>query len=156
MVRIRHAQAEDIVTITQLAYTLLPERYSTGVFTSLFERFPDGLLVAEEGSVIVGFLIGVIPVEASARVLMLGVLPDFRRRGVGGALLHAFEAAMNPYHVSSIHLEVLTTNEAAIMFYRKNGFETQERMRNFYVTGEDAFLMRKPVMASPARVPSPS
>ena len=156
MVRVRQARAEDIVTITQLAYDLLPERYSTGVFTTLFERFPHGLFVAEEDSEIIGFLIGVIPVEDSSRVLMLGVVPAYRCHGVGSELLSSFESAMNPHHVSSIHLEVLTTNEAAISFYRKNGFEIQERMKNFYVTGEDAFFMRKKITASPVRVPSRS
>ena len=156
MVVIRQAHAEDIITITQLAYDLLPERYSAGVFSSLFERFPHGMLVAQEGPVIVGFLLGIIPAEDSARVLMLGVQPGCRRKGVGTGLLTAFRNAMDAFHVTSIYLEVMTTNDAAIAFYRKNGFEIQERMKNFYVTGEDAFLMRRTLTPLSARVPSPS
>lgn len=156
VVVIRQATAEDIVEISQLAYEVLPERYSSGVFSSFFERFPEGLWVAMENARVVGFLIGVMPGVGSARVLMLGVVPGCRKQGVGTGLLAAFRAALEPFHVLSIHLEVLTTNEAALAFYRKNGFEIQERMKKFYVTGEDAFLMRKSLKSLSARVPSPS
>jgi ribosomal protein S18 acetylase RimI-like enzyme len=156
VVVIRQARAEDVIAISQLASDLLPERYSSGVFTSLFERSPYGMLVAENGPDIVGFLIGIIPEEDSARVLMLGVIPEYRRKGVGSELLTAFKAAVDPYHVSSIHLEVMTTNDSAINFYRRNGFEIKERIQHFYVTGEDAFLMKKKITASSARVLSPS
>jgi [ribosomal protein S18]-alanine N-acetyltransferase len=157
VVVIRRARAEDIIAISLLASDLLPERYSSGVFTSLFERFADGMLVAENGSELVGFLIGIIPEEDTARVLMLGVVPEYRRKNVGTGLLDAFKSAVGSFHVKSIHLEVLTTNNTAIAFYQKNGFEIKERMPHFYVTGEDAFLMKKLlVTASSARVLSPS
>jgi len=156
VVVIRQACAEDLVAISQLAGAVLPERYSSGVFTSLFERFSEGMFVAEEESTVVGFLIGIIPGEESARVLMLGVQPWCRQQGVGTRLLEAFRVAMEPFHVRSIHLEVLTSNDAAIRFYQKNGFSVEERMKKFYVTGEDAFLMRKVLSPLSARVPFPS
>ena len=156
VVVIRQAKAEDIIGISQLAYDVLPERYSSSVFSSLFERFPEGMLVAEDGVQIIGFLIGIIPGETSARILMLGVQPGFQKKGVGTGLLTAFVAGMESYHVSSVHLEVLTTNEAAISFYTKNGFSIEERIKRFYVTGQDAFLMRKTLSSLSARVPSPS
>lgn len=156
MVVIRQARADDIIAISQLAYDLLPERYSSGVFTSLFERFPYGMLVAEDASVLVGFLIGIIPESDEGRVLMLAVVPEYRQMGVGTSLLASFKKALEPYHVNSIHLEVLTSNNTAIKFYQKNGYEIQERMLHFYVTGEDAFLMKKKVTASSARVLSRS
>ena len=156
MVVIRQAKAEDIIAISQLASDLLPERYSSGVFTSLFERFPYGILVAEDKERLVGFLVGIIPEENSARVLMLGVIPEYRRTGVGTELMKMFKVAVEPYRVTSINLEVLTSNNTAIRFYQRNGFEIKDRMSHFYVTGEDAFLMKKMITTSSARVLSPS
>jgi [ribosomal protein S18]-alanine N-acetyltransferase len=153
---IRQAKAEDIIAISQLASDLLPERYSPGVFSSLFERFPYGMLVAENKDAMIGFLVGIIPDEESARVLMLGVIPEYRRKGVGTGLLDSFKAAVDPYKVTSINLEVLTSNNAAIRFYQRNGFEIKDRMNHFYVTGEDAFLMKKAMTTSSARVLSQS
>lgn len=52
----------------------------------------------------------------------LAVLPGFRGRGVGAALLAAVEQRARERECCRITLEVLDTNEGAKKLYRKTGF----------------------------------
>ena len=68
------------------------------------------------------------PIEMSCvRALLsnLWVDPDHRNLGVGTALLRAVETDLEDHGVESCRLEVLSSNDSARRFYRKNGYEPQ-------------------------------
>jgi len=60
------------------------------------------------------------------------VHPDFRRRGIAAALLHALAEYGRQHGLSRITLEVRVSNAAAISLYQKLGFVEQGRRKNFY------------------------
>ena len=66
-----------------------------------------------------------------AELLLLGVAPDFRRRGVGSALLRSVESDCRAAGVATLHLEVRAGNEA-VRLYTGNGFAKVGERRAYY------------------------
>ena len=64
--------------------------------------------------------------------LGMSVHDDYRRRGIGKALLEALmEAADRWLGISRIELTVFTDNEAAIALYRNGGFVTEGVLKSY-------------------------
>jgi ribosomal-protein-alanine N-acetyltransferase len=73
----------------------------------------------------------------------LAVHPDFRRRGIGEALLEGALHLADSLGGVIATLEVRTSNQAALHLYSKFGFEVVGRRKNYYQDNrEDAWLMR--------------
>jgi ribosomal-protein-alanine N-acetyltransferase len=73
----------------------------------------------------------------------LAVHPDYRRSGVGRALVQLLldEAVKN--HVQSVSLEVRHDNAAARGLYRSFGFTERGVRKHYYGRGEDAVVMTR-------------
>lgn len=142
VLEIRQVQPQDIFSVIKIAYESLPERYHPVVFNKFYELFPEGFLIAEQNHKIVGFIVGLKPVEEIAKVLLLSVPNDYRRKGIGTALLKRFLDVMKMQNIQKVELEVRTTNTAAIGFYKKYGFDVVETISKFYQNGEDAYIMK--------------
>ena len=143
MLQIRRVQATDIFSVIALAYDTLPERYNPSIFNQLYESFPEGFLVAIHNHTLIGFLIGIKTTPNTARILMLCVDEKNRKQGIGSALLKQFLLFMKNHQIRQVELEVRTTNKGALEFYIKQGFIIQEKLRQFYQNGEDAYSMKK-------------
>lgn len=71
----------------------------------------------------------------------IAVREDYRRQGVGQALLGAF-MRFGQEKLAFLTLEVRPSNEPAIQFYMKHGFVQVGRRKNYYTAPrEDAILM---------------
>ena len=71
----------------------------------------------------------------------IAVREDYRRQGVGQALLGAF-MRFGQEKLAFLTLEVRPSNEPAIQFYMKHGFVQVGRRKNYYTAPrEDAVLM---------------
>ncbi len=143
MLKIRRVQANDIFPVITLAYDTLPERYNPSIFNQFYESFPEGFLVALHHHTPIGFLIGIKTTKNTARILMLSVNDNNRKQGIGTALLKQFLSEMKNYEVTQVELEVRTTNQGALEFYKKQGFILREKIQQFYQNGEDAYNMSK-------------
>jgi len=78
-----------------------------------------------------------------AHIITLDVLPRWRRLGLGRRLMRSCEAKLRNAGVSTIRLETAAGNTAAQSLYRGLGYTCVRRLRGYYVTGEDAWLMEK-------------
>jgi ribosomal protein S18 acetylase RimI-like enzyme len=136
------AKPQDIVGITSLAYETLPERYTPGLFNQLYEIYPEGYLVAKIGPQIIGFLISIKTNDSQARILMLGVHKNHRRKKVASTLFQKYLISALTQNIKIIDLEVRTTNHGAIAFYQRFGFTIQEIIKGFYQNRVDAYSMR--------------
>jgi ribosomal-protein-alanine N-acetyltransferase len=88
-------------------------------------------------------------------ILSLGVLPDFRRGGLGRALLLAVIGEAARQGLPSVVLEVASDNAAARGLYAAAGFVTVGRRPRYYRRGGetiDALLLRCPVTSEPRRI----
>jgi ribosomal-protein-alanine N-acetyltransferase len=98
-------------------------------------------LKAVEGGRMVGFIAGdVRQAEGIAWIATIGVLPEFRSRGIGRALLRACEARLP---VLSIRLCVRSSNTAAIRLYMQEGYSRISEWTRYYQDGESAVVMEK-------------
>lgn len=60
---------------------------------------------------------------AEARILSIGVLPEFRGQGLGSRLLEAGLSYLKTRGVEKVRLEVRPGNLAAVRLYKNHGFE---------------------------------
>ncbi len=98
-------------------------------------------LKAELDGQMVGFIAGDIrPMQHMAWIATIGVLPDYRGRGIGRLLLEACEALI---HEPRVRLCVRSSNETAIQLYLTSGYQRAGLWPNYYQDGEDALVMEK-------------
>lgn len=100
------------------------------------------LFVAEEGKHIIGMIDFWITFDQGC-INQIAVLPLLRNKGVGSALLEDACHRMKRNGVKNVTLEVRTTNETAIQFYRKHGFITVLTKEKYYDNGDDAYYMER-------------
>ncbi|MBQ7124867.1 MAG: ribosomal protein S18-alanine N-acetyltransferase [Clostridia bacterium] len=80
----------------------------------------------------------------SADIMNIAVLPDYRKRGIGSALLSELISAAKEKGVLSLHLEVRQSNDEAKRLYEKFGFVVDGIRKSYYRRPtEDAILMTK-------------
>jgi len=73
-------------------------------------------------------------------IFRIGVLPEFRNRGFGRAILsHIIEEFIK----KSIFLEVKSSNEAALHLYESLGFAIIDQRRDYYPDGSDALVLQR-------------
>ena len=91
----------------------------------------------------VGFVAGDIKrSERMAWIATIGVLPEYRGRGIGAALLRACEEKLD---VPVIRLVVRQSNDSAIRLYERFGYAMLGKWRKYYSDGEDGTVMEKRV-----------
>jgi ribosomal protein S18 acetylase RimI-like enzyme len=98
-------------------------------------------LKAMAGRRLVGFAAGETDGNGGiSQIATIGVDPEFRRRGIGEALLDACERALPG---RKIQLTVLVDNVAAIQLYEKFGYRAYARLENYYRHGRAGTAMEK-------------
>lgn len=66
-----------------------------------------------------------------AYVIMAGTLPAYRQRGLSSQIFRSTGAALTELGVSTLRLEVIDGNEAALRLYEKIGFRRQRQLNCF-------------------------
>ena len=100
-------------------------------------------LVAVEEDVVCGY-IGSQSVMGESDMMNVAVHPDFRRKGIGEALVGALSDALKALGNTNLTLEVRASNAPAIALYEKLGFTQVGLRKNYYRNPkEDALILRK-------------
>lgn len=76
-------------------------------------------------------------------IVRIAVKNKYQRLGYGQKMLDKLLLEAGKKGCEYAHLEVRTSNEKALNFYNKNGFETMRVRNNYYSDGEDAYDMLK-------------
>lgn len=97
--------------------------------------------VAETGGEKAGY--GEIRIVADeAQIYNIAIAPEYRKQGIGEALLTHLIEAGRERGCTLVTLEVRAGNEAAMALYKKLGFREVGRRKGYYAKGgEDAVLM---------------
>ncbi len=99
--------------------------------------------VALEGEKVIGY-IGVNVIEDSCFINNIAVYPEYRRQGVGKALIKIASLTADAMGTDFISLEVRESNYPAIAMYKSLGFEEMGMRRDFYRRPrENALIMTK-------------
>ena len=120
------------------------ETYDRETFRDLLShRDAICLKSVADGGTMAGFIVGVVEHDKTGHVVVLGVSPDWRRLGIGRALMLDVEVEFARRGVRLVHLEVRTTNDGARALYEQLGFTVAGRRLAYYTNGDDGFLMIK-------------
>lgn len=76
-------------------------------------------------------------------ILRIGVLPEYRRKGIGEQVLMRTLERLQTRGVEKVFLEVRASNVAAQGLYGKMGFAVIGTRKGYYSGGEDAVIMEK-------------
>jgi ribosomal-protein-alanine N-acetyltransferase len=114
-------------------------------FTAELSLEFGNFLVIEVDHEVIGFAVSWY-VADEIQLNNIGIIPDYRRRGMGTMLLDRLvaDSCVRTPCPDKIVLEVSISNIAAILFYRKYGFEETGRRKNYY-RQSDAVLMIKEI-----------
>jgi len=119
---IRSACAADLAAIQRIELQSFVDPWSRAALAG--ELLPDRLrlpLVAEREGAVIGYLMAWRVVD-QLHVLNLAVRSDWRRSGIGTALLMAAAGAARREGLTEITLEVRRGNRTARAFYARRGF----------------------------------
>ncbi len=151
--KLRLFEPTDLDAVTEINRVALPENYTDFFFVDLHRRFPDTFVVAEENGGIVGYIMCRVETGLSnfgfggllkkGHVVSIAVLPAHRRKHIGEALMQRAMEGMVRYGVKQCYLEVRVTNDAAIVMYKKLGFEVTRTIKGYYADNENAYVMSK-------------
>lgn len=97
------------------------------------------LLVAWEDARLAGFLVGRTLASCEHELLDLAVAPNFRRQGIGRALVRAWLDRAR----GEAFLEVRPSNHTARLFYKSLGFEEVGSRPDYYRDPEEPAIVLK-------------
>jgi len=78
--------------------------------------------------------------QGVAWIATLAVLPEYRRSGIGEAMLRICEEQVN---LPLIRLCVRQSNQPAIELYQKSGYQQVDVWKKYYRGGENALIFEK-------------
>ena len=125
-----------------------PFRFTRGAMKRFAEAKKARVVIAEEGEVMVGFVILHVEAEVEGRtgyVVTLDVDLAFRRRGIAALLMGEVEGQARAGGCVAVVLHVFVGKEAAVKFYARMGYARSHREEGFYGRGMDAWVYFKPL-----------
>jgi [ribosomal protein S18]-alanine N-acetyltransferase len=140
--QIRPAVSADANAMLALERRAFTDPWSEASFHEALTSAWTFGLVAETKRGMAGYMIG-REVAGTGEVLNLAVAPEFRRRGIAGALLEASLAAFRRRKVDEVFLEVRESNRSAQALYLSHGFRAVGQRASYYRNPrEDALVLR--------------
>ncbi len=96
----------------------------------------------KEDEELLGFaLFGVLPDDDLAHLYKILIHPSKRRQGCAMSFWTSLVMSLKQEGLRTIYLEVASSNQQAISFYKKNGFKLVRLIKSYYSNGEDALVM---------------
>jgi ribosomal-protein-alanine N-acetyltransferase len=149
---LRTFTVSDLERVMHINTKTLPENYSSFFYRDIYTKYPETFLVAEMDGEIQGYIMiriekgwskrGRLSQARLAHVVSVAVLENYRRKGIGRALINeAMGRGRRIYDCSEGYLEVRVSNVPAINLYDKLGFKKVKRNYGYYLDGEDAWVM---------------
>lgn len=136
---VKHEHIKEIARLEKVCFSTpwsedtLLDAYKTG--TKFF--------VAQKGDICMGY-IGINCVVDEGYITNVAVFPEYRRQGVGKALLERVFSLARDEELAFVSLEVRVSNIPAISLYEALGFKEEGRRKNFYTSPtEDALILTK-------------
>jgi ribosomal-protein-alanine acetyltransferase len=140
--RIRSAVPADASALVAIERRCFSDPWSEASFREALTAAWSFGLAAQTSRGVAGYLIGREAV-GTGEVLNLAVAPEYRRRGIGDALLQAGLSAFRRNRVDEVFLEVRESNLSARALYARHGFRPVGQRSAYYRNPkEDALVLR--------------
>jgi [ribosomal protein S18]-alanine N-acetyltransferase len=111
-----------------------------GAFTLVAES--EEQTHGSSGAKILGFIVAETQ-RKTGHIITIDVVLDARRLGIGSALLREAEKRLIERGAAMVELETPVNNEAAIRFYKKEGYFVEKTRAGYYSNQMDALVMTK-------------
>ena len=133
----------DVAAIAELEKICFSDPWSENSIASEVMNPLSYWLVAEVDGEVAGY-VGSQTVLDAADMMNLAVSPDYRRQGIGQALVNALVEHLQQNKVIALLLEVRVSNAPAIALYESLGFaQVGRRPKYYHNPREDALILRK-------------
>jgi len=138
----RFMREEDIDQVIEVEHASFTTPWSREAFFNEIHNNKFAVyIVLEENDKIIGYC-GTWIVIDEAHVTNIAILPEYRGKNLGEALLGNLISTAREMGARSMTLEVRVTNHVAQSLYRKFGFQNGGIRRNYYSDNqEDALIM---------------
>ena len=147
IIQLDRSHMESLLKIERKCFS---EPWTRPMFEEEFENPVSHLWgwFEEPGSDLFGYLVGWLIFE-EFHIANLGVRPDWRRKGIAGALLDFSLIWATERGAERALLEVRTSNTGALSLYRKFGFSLISVRHSYYrFPTEDALVFQKKLVAA--------
>lgn len=139
--QIREIKYGDLLEIEKIEKACIKDSWNYKMLAGAFLSGGYHGYVAEEDNKIIGYgSYKAVTVEGD--IFNIAVLQEYRRRGVGEALLKSIIQNAKDIGVESLFLEVGEKNEGAIALYEKLGFTFLYERKKYYSDGENAKVLK--------------
>jgi ribosomal-protein-alanine N-acetyltransferase len=148
---IRRAEPSDLISVMEINLKTLPEHYSDYFYESLLSELPEAFIIAEIAGKHVGYIMCKTEFGFSnfkklgfvkkGHVVSIAVLDEYRKKGIGNALVEESVNGVKIQNCDEFYLEVRCSNNEAVRLYEKLGFIIKQQLNTYYRDGEDAYLM---------------
>jgi len=141
-IMIRPIKFDDLDAVYNLETALFPNPWPKSFFQHDLMSGDSVGLVAEQEGQLIGYAMATLTGDGF-HVTNIAIDRQHQRRGLGRELMNQLEALATAKGSRYVFLEVRTNNNAAIRFYEKLGYAILFTRRNYYIDGDDAFVMDK-------------
>jgi ribosomal-protein-alanine acetyltransferase len=143
-IRVRIAKSSDLDDIYELDVQTFAMPWSKEALSyDILENDNAFVIVAEYEGEFAGYA-DIWTVLDEADLYSIAVRVDFRRKGIGDAIMLAMTEMLSANGVATINLEVRVSNMPAIKLYKKYGFNECGVRPGYYLdNGEDALIMKR-------------
>ena len=143
-IRVRIAKSSDLDDIYELDMQTFAMPWSKEALSyDILENDNAFVIVAEYEGEFAGYA-DIWTVLDEADLNSIAVRVDFRRKGIGDAIMLAMTEILSANSVATINLEVRVSNMPAIKLYKKYGFNECGVRPGYYLdNGEDALIMKR-------------
>ena len=138
MIPLTHERLEDLLKVEENAFS---KPWSRQQFLGELASDATRYFLAEADGQIVGYA-GAWLIVDEVQITNIAVHSDYRRRGIGKALLTHLLNATQKEGATFYSLEVRRSNLPAQALYKSQGFSVQGERKNYY-GDEDALIMLK-------------
>lgn len=137
---IREFLPSDLGRIYEIEVNSFKETYDITMLKGLAD-IGAGFLVAVEDGLVVGYIIFWLKEEDLGHIISLAVDEKFRGKHIATKLLIMAVNVLRNCGIFKITLEVRVSNDVAVKFYKKFGFELDRKVPSYYNDGEAAYIM---------------
>ena len=143
-IRVRIAKSSDLDDIYELDVQTFAMPWSKEALSyDILENDNAFVIVAECEGEFAGYA-DIWTVLDEADLNSIAVRVDFRRKGIGDAIMLTMTEMLSANGVATINLEVRVSNIPAIKLYKKYGFKECGVRPGYYLdNGEDALIMKR-------------
>lgn len=153
---LRRFNPADLEAVININRVCLPENYVSYFFIDTFNTLPDAFIVAEIQERVIGYImcrlehgfsdLKRLRFAKKGHIISVAVMPDYRKLGIGTALVEQALSALKAMSVDEMYLEVRTTNEPAINLYKKLSYQVTRTIPRYYFDGSDAYVMTRALL----------